>query len=210
MSVHTKLPPASFQSLADINYKVDPDKLGDTVFKGNPDDDKPALSVEDKIFLSIMEKEMYMNDENHWVAPLPFRSSRPILPNNKEQALKRLRTLQCTLEKRPAMKEHFFTFMQKMFDNDQAEPAPPLKQDEERCCDKLHSVQIAPVGTTKMLVKFISLRAKVSGFSFSGLNGSSMAAAAETWEKEMLWQSKFRKLLSVIITCTKLCLSTLD
>ena len=131
MNVCMKQPQASLQSLTDIHFKSDPEKLGDTVFQRNPDDDKPAMSVEDKIFLNIMEKEMYMNDENHWVAPLPFRSPRLRLPNNKHQALKRLRTLQCTLEKRPAMREQFFTFMQKMFDSDQAEPAPPLREDEE-------------------------------------------------------------------------------
>ncbi|XP_076849002.1 uncharacterized protein LOC143497110 [Brachyhypopomus gauderio] len=108
-----------------------PEKLGDTVFQRSPDDDMPALSVEDKIFLNIMDKEMYMNNENHWVAPLPFRSPRHPLPNNKEQALKRLRTLQHTLEKKPTMRDHFFAFMQKMFDSDQAEPAPTLKQGEE-------------------------------------------------------------------------------
>ncbi|KAL6483895.1 hypothetical protein MHYP_G00087670 [Metynnis hypsauchen] len=107
------------------------DNLGLNVFQRNPDDDKTALSIEDKIFLEIMEREVYMDDDNHWVAPLPFRMPRPLLPNNREQALKRLTVLLRTLEKRKDMKEQFIEFMQKIFDNDQAEEAPPLEPGEE-------------------------------------------------------------------------------
>ncbi|KAL6457432.1 hypothetical protein MHYP_G00343950 [Metynnis hypsauchen] len=107
------------------------DNLGLNVFQRNPDDDKTALSIEHKIFLEIMDREVYMDDDNHWVAPLPFRTPRPLLPNNREQALKRLTVLLRTLEKRKDMKEQFIEFMQKIFDNDQAEEAPPLEPGEE-------------------------------------------------------------------------------
>ncbi|XP_034079405.1 uncharacterized protein LOC117550916 [Gymnodraco acuticeps] len=66
------------------------DCIGESVFRKTPDDDKPALSVDDKVFLRIMENEVYMDDENHWVAPLPFRFPRKPLPNNREHALQRL------------------------------------------------------------------------------------------------------------------------
>lgn len=49
------------------------DNLGDKVFQRHPDDDKPALSVEDRIFLEIMDREVYIDEENHWGALLPFR-----------------------------------------------------------------------------------------------------------------------------------------
>lgn len=79
--------------------------LKENVFFRSSEDDKAALSVEDKVFLDIMDKE-----DNHWVAPLPFRSPRMQLPNNREQAMQRLNSLQRTLSKKPKMKTHFFWF----------------------------------------------------------------------------------------------------
>ncbi|XP_034005864.1 uncharacterized protein LOC117497939 [Trematomus bernacchii] len=107
------------------------DCIGESVFRKTPDDDKPALSVDDKVFLRIMENEVYMDDENHWVAPLPFRFPRKPLPNNREHALQRLSSLQRSFRRRPDMKEHLFDFMQKVIDNHQAEPAPQLQHGQE-------------------------------------------------------------------------------
>ncbi|KAJ8353207.1 hypothetical protein SKAU_G00207740 [Synaphobranchus kaupii] len=121
------------------------DGLGKSVFQKTPEDDKPALSVDYSDFLRIMEKEVYMDDENHWVAPLPFRSPRKPLPNNREQALQRLSSLQRSFRRRPDMKEHFFDFMQKVIDNHQAEPAPQLQPGQE-CCP---SPSVATYGLRK-------------------------------------------------------------
>ena len=74
---------------------------------------------------------MYLAEDNYWVAPLPFHSPQIRLPDNKEQAKQRLFSLQRTFQKKPGMKEHFFDFMQKVIENHQAEPAPPLKPGEE-------------------------------------------------------------------------------
>ncbi|XP_064461734.1 uncharacterized protein LOC135371686 [Ornithodoros turicata] len=65
------------------------------------------------------------------MAPLPFRSPRRQLPNNKEQAASRFATLRRTLNKNPEMKEHFFSFMQGMLEDGHAEMAPEIKDDEE-------------------------------------------------------------------------------
>lgn len=43
-------------------------QLGEKVFDRTKDDDKPALSLEDKEFIDIMEKEVYQNEGNSWVA----------------------------------------------------------------------------------------------------------------------------------------------
>jgi len=40
------------------------DCLGKRVFQQMAQDDKPAMSVEDKIFLEIMDKKMFMDDSN--------------------------------------------------------------------------------------------------------------------------------------------------
>ncbi|KAK7901877.1 hypothetical protein WMY93_018646 [Mugilogobius chulae] len=110
------------------------DCLGLNVFQITPEDNKPAMSIEDKMFLELMDKEVYMDNDNHWVAPLPFRNPRPLLPNNREQALKRLAVLKRTLDKKPDMKKQFVEFMDKIFENDQAEIAPELQPDEECWC----------------------------------------------------------------------------
>lgn len=63
---------------------TDYDSLGAKIFERTEDDHKFSLSIEDKQFIGLMEKEMFINDRNSWVAPLPFRVPRPRLPNNRE------------------------------------------------------------------------------------------------------------------------------
>ncbi|XP_061691876.1 uncharacterized protein LOC133509143 isoform X1 [Syngnathoides biaculeatus] len=77
------------------------DKLGRDVFVRTEDDNKPALSFEDETFLEIMQAEFKRDEQNNWIAPLPFRTPRPRLPNNRAQALSRLHSLQRTLNKKP-------------------------------------------------------------------------------------------------------------
>lgn len=81
-----------------------------------------------------MEKEVFQNKANSGVAPLPFRSPRPQLPSNREQAnvyMKRLQSLRKTLERKPEMKRQYTEFIKNMLDNDHAELAPPLSSDQE-------------------------------------------------------------------------------
>lgn len=112
-------------------HRPPPEKLGKLIFSYSVDDDKLAPSVEDKTFLHIMNKEFSKEDCNSWVAPLPFRTPRQRLPNNRGQALNRLMSLRRTLIKKPEMKDHFVDFMKKVFRYEHAEPAPTLKKDQE-------------------------------------------------------------------------------
>lgn len=107
------------------------DRLGDDVFCRNADDEKLAFSIEDNIFLKLMDKEVQLAEDNHWVAPLPFRTPRKQLPNNREQAVQRLSSLQRTFQRKAGMKEDFFEFMHNIIEKQQAEPAPPLQPGEE-------------------------------------------------------------------------------
>lgn len=107
------------------------DELGKRLFKQTTDDDKVALSVEDASFLNIMHSEFERDEANNWVAPLPFRSPRQRLPNNREQALSRLMSLRKSLKRKTEMKEHYVEFMDKIFSKGHAEPAPPLNPDQE-------------------------------------------------------------------------------
>ncbi|XP_056377073.1 uncharacterized protein LOC130273782 isoform X1 [Hyla sarda] len=117
--------------MEDLASTGDTDELGCKVFERTRDDDKLAPSVEDTLFLEIMDREVFRDKSGSWVAPLPFRSPRHRLPDNKVQAEKRFTSLQHMLQRKPNMKKHFQAFMQKIFDNDQAERAPPLQENQE-------------------------------------------------------------------------------
>ncbi|XP_028822925.1 uncharacterized protein LOC114778148, partial [Denticeps clupeoides] len=142
--------PSTFQPCTNSLYikeRIDPDTrtrkgnlknnqaagefLGRTVFNQTERDNKLAPSIEDDIFLKMMDKEVYRNESNSWVAPLPFRQPRQRLPNNRDQAVKRFTSLQRSLKRRPEMLQKYVAFMEKILENDHAEVAPPLGQNEE-------------------------------------------------------------------------------
>lgn len=78
-------------------------------------------------------EEGYSNDNtNSWVAPLPFRVPRRLLPNNRDYAHKRLLSLRRMLNKKGDMRVQFLEFMQKMLHNNHAELAPPIEEEKER------------------------------------------------------------------------------
>lgn len=102
------------------------------MFKQTKDDNQVAPSIQDASFMKIMEEGLQKDSNNSWVAPLPFKNSRPCLPNNRPQALKGLLPLKCNFQRKPEMRDHFLSFMDKMFKNGHAELAPPLSKKEEQ------------------------------------------------------------------------------
>jgi len=103
----------------------------DCVFRKSPNDDKVGLSVEDRKFLDLMEKEFHKDEQGHWIAPLPFRTPKLPMPNNRPIAWKRAQLLDVSLKKNPVKREHFRTFMGKVLDSGAAEVAPPISSDKE-------------------------------------------------------------------------------
>ncbi|XP_062610491.1 uncharacterized protein LOC134272258 [Saccostrea cucullata] len=93
---------------------------------------KIGTSVEDRIFTNIKKKELVTGPDGNWVAPLPFRQPRQPLPNNYELSLRRARAPDASLKKNPVKRDHFTTFMLKLFDNDHAEEAPQLQRKQKR------------------------------------------------------------------------------
>lgn len=83
---HTKATPQQAQS---PNPRTKPavENLGETVFCRTVTDNQLAPSVEDTIFLKKMEG-VFKDESNSWVAPLPFRSPRRLLPDNRPYAYK--------------------------------------------------------------------------------------------------------------------------
>lgn len=93
---------------------------------------KLTLSIEDTAFLKIMDfKKVYRDDENSWVAPMPFKIPQRHLLNNCKQVFTCLSSLCSTLDKKPVMKQQSLTFMGKIFEDDHAEPTPLLKEAKE-------------------------------------------------------------------------------
>jgi hypothetical protein len=106
-------------------------EFGTDVFIQTKDDNKPGHSVEDEIFLNLVDREFTKSDDGTWTSPLPFRDPRPRLPNNKSQALNRAHILDASLSKNTIKREHLVTFMKGILDNGHAEVAPPLDNDDE-------------------------------------------------------------------------------
>lgn len=95
----------------DVTGRTDEDHLGQLVYEQTENDNKLALSIEDEVFLDTIDKEIFQDEANSLVVPLPFRHPRPLLPNNRGQALNRLFSLRRTLQKKPVMKQQFIDFI---------------------------------------------------------------------------------------------------
>ncbi|XP_072554180.1 uncharacterized protein [Paramormyrops kingsleyae] len=126
-----QIPYANTPQSSDRNSCV-ADHLGCCVFEQTKNDYHVSLSIEDNAFMKIMKEGMKKDVNNRWTAPLPFKSPRPRLPNNRPQAMNRLMSLIRNFDQKPEMRDHFIAFMEKIFQNGHAEIAPPLKEDEER------------------------------------------------------------------------------
>lgn len=106
-------------------------QITDNTFVKTEHDEKTGLSIEDKAFLQLMENGFKKEGDGHWSAPLPFRQSRPVLPNNKAQALKRAKAFDLSLQRDPLKRQHVLEFMEKIFTHEHAEKAPPMPLGQE-------------------------------------------------------------------------------
>ena len=110
------------------------DGLAQNVFQQTKYDNRPGLSIEDWKFINIMDTGMEKDESRSWVAPLSFRNEVTQLPNSREEAYSRLRSTRKALDRKPEMKEHYFAFMQKILDNQHAEPVPPRELVTSKPC----------------------------------------------------------------------------
>ncbi|VDI23532.1 Hypothetical predicted protein [Mytilus galloprovincialis] len=89
------------------------------------------MSIEDKKFMRLMSYEKQQDENQNWTAPLSFKESRPLLPNNRLQALNRARAFDISLRKDPVKKQHVLDFMKTLFDNNHAERAQNTETPKE-------------------------------------------------------------------------------
>ena len=100
------------------------------VFQRSKYDDRPGLSGEDRKFLDIMDRGFEKDDAGHWVAPLPFREPKPLLPSNRSQAIRRANNLSKGLKRNATKREKFVSFMRTCIEKGHAEKAPALNGEE--------------------------------------------------------------------------------
>lgn len=113
------------------SFTKQPLDIDDKIFLLTPDDNKPGLSTEDRIFLEEMERNFRKNSDGNREAPLPFKSQRPRLPNNRSMALDRANRFDACLKRDHVKQKHFIDFMQKLFDHKHVEVAPSVDKEEE-------------------------------------------------------------------------------
>ncbi|KAK3082830.1 hypothetical protein FSP39_006584 [Pinctada imbricata] len=82
--------------------------------------------------MDIVESKITKGSDGQWTAPLPFKPNRPLLPNNRSLAVRRAKSLDMSIERNPVKRKHVIDFIQKLLENQHAEPAPEIPASKER------------------------------------------------------------------------------
>ncbi|KAK3706058.1 hypothetical protein QZH41_004150, partial [Actinostola sp. cb2023] len=117
-----------------FNGDTDDDGLARNVFVRTQHDNKPGTSTEDRRFLEMMQHGMTKDENGSWEAPLPFRHEVQELPSSRENAMKRLKSTRRSLDKKPTMKDQYFSFMKKIFEHGHAELVPEENLKSNKPC----------------------------------------------------------------------------
>ena len=104
-------------SCKEIKYLLESDFLENNC-------EERTMSQEDVKFLSILKSETRINKDGFYEMPLPFKSDRPVLPNNEKSALKRLMSLRKKLKQNIELHSDYTDFMNMMLANNYAEQIP--------------------------------------------------------------------------------------
>ena len=116
--------PNYFQVKEQHNEAPTNDEVTKGLFDTTPEDNEASMSWDDRRFLEIMENAIHKNSSGNWEMPLPFRSPEIWMPNNRGQALDRLRSLQRTFRKKPQMEKDYVEFLGKMIERGHTVPVP--------------------------------------------------------------------------------------
>jgi hypothetical protein len=79
------------------------------------------VSQEDLQFIELMDKGIHRREDSHYEMPLPFKSCRPTLPDNKRMAFTRLNHLKRRLTRNPKYFDDYKSFMADIIKNGHAE-----------------------------------------------------------------------------------------
>ncbi|XP_071833874.1 uncharacterized protein [Apostichopus japonicus] len=119
---------ANFQPCSNMveikECQLEESEIGENVFMSTSLDEQLGPSSDDKEFTEMITKEMVKDTAGNWCSPLPFRSNRRKLPNNRHQAETRMKSLVKSLSRDEKKRVHYFEFMAKILDKNLAEPVP--------------------------------------------------------------------------------------
>jgi transposase InsO family protein len=88
------------------------------------DQDRTAWSQEDKQVIELWQQTAVHMSDGHYQLPIPFKTNRPAIQNNKSVALFRLQLLKKKLDKDAALKKKYTEFMEDMVLKGYAEKLP--------------------------------------------------------------------------------------
>ena len=83
----------SLLEACDNRFNIIKHPTEDLIFRKTREDERQGLSVEDRKFLSIMQKDFAKDSNGNWVAPLPFQGNAPNLTSNREYVLNCMNSL---------------------------------------------------------------------------------------------------------------------
>ena len=82
---------------------------------------KKNLSYDDKKFIKTMHEFSHVTVDNHYEMPLPFKTSYPVLPNNRQHATRKLDHLNIRLQSYPSNHQEYTAYMNEILDSGYAE-----------------------------------------------------------------------------------------
>ncbi|XP_054607429.2 uncharacterized protein [Nothobranchius furzeri] len=112
------------------------------------------LSQEDLQFLTKMKEEIRHKEDGHLEMPLPFKQSRPELPNNKPCAVQRLKCLERRLKRDQKYQADYMNFMKDIISRGEAERIPEEELDRQSAWYIPHHGVYHPKKPEKLRVVF--------------------------------------------------------
>nr|XP_055038406.1 uncharacterized protein LOC129426212 [Misgurnus anguillicaudatus] len=86
--------------------------------------DNNSISQEDILFLSKVKESIRQKENGHYELPLPFKTDKPSLPDNKQCAVHRLNSLERRLRKVKQYHDDYVSFMNEIITRGDAEKVP--------------------------------------------------------------------------------------
>ena len=101
-------------------------------FSDHKNSGRHGLSKEDRRFLEIAEQGIHQCEDGHYELPLPLKTERIELPNNRETALRPLNQLKRRFQapKGQKYREDYVNFMKNIIENGYAEKVPNMRKSE--------------------------------------------------------------------------------
>lgn len=115
--------------------------------------------------LATLEKEVRLNRDGRYEAPLLWREDNVVMPNNYENTLKRLLTVEKKIDRDPKMKKQYEENMNALIEKGYAEPAPKTKN-QQRTWYLPHFAVVNPMKPDKMRIVH-DAAAKTKGVSLN-------------------------------------------